>query len=203
MNSTRKKVMPMAVLTACFALHGLTALGQGSQVTAGSDPQTHQDSVTQPDPSANLSNVSTTGEVAKFNKASSIIGTDVRNEKDEHLGQIKDVVIDLQSERVAYAVLSTGGILGRGGKLLAVPLSAFSASEDQKHLILHADKSKMEAAMGFDKNSWPSPNNTTWGAEPFWQSQTNRLDIPVKIDKNRDNDLSPKSTPESQPRSQQ
>jgi sporulation protein YlmC with PRC-barrel domain len=113
----------------------------------------------------------TEGMPAKFNKASGIIGMDVRNHKDERLGEIKDVVFDLKSEKVAYAVLGTGGLLDRQ-KLLAVPLNAFTASADNKYLILRADKSKLETATGFDRESWPSVTNPSWGAQPFWEKPT-------------------------------
>jgi len=76
---------------------------------------------------------------AKFNKASGIVGMTVRNQMDERLGTIKDVVFDLKSERVAYAVISTGLLRQKN---LAVPLSAFTASADNKYLILCAEKSK-------------------------------------------------------------
>ena len=55
-----------------------------------------------------------------------------------------------------------------------MPLTALTASADQKHLILNADKAKVEAAMGFDRNNWPSVNNPSWGAEPFWQKETGK-----------------------------
>jgi hypothetical protein len=117
---------------------------------------------------------STTGKPAAYNRASGIVGLNVVNHKDERLGEIQDVVFDLQSERVAYAVMDTGGgILGRG-KLLAVPLSAFTTSPDQKHLILRAEKAKVEAATGIDRDNWPSVSNPSWGAEPFWEKDPSK-----------------------------
>jgi len=107
------------------------------------------------------------GTPAKANKATGLIGMDVRNQNDERLGTIKDLVVDLQTGKVSYAVLDGGGVFK--DKLFAVPISAFTASADQRHLILNADKSKMEAAKGFDKDSWPSVSNPEWGAEAFWQ----------------------------------
>jgi sporulation protein YlmC with PRC-barrel domain len=114
------------------------------------------------------------GAPAKFNKASGIVGMDVRNQKGEHLGHIKDLVIDWKTEQVSYAVISTGDrlLLDIKEKLLAVPLTALTVSLDQKHLILNADKAKVEAALGFNRNNWPSVSNTSWGAEPFWQKGT-------------------------------
>jgi sporulation protein YlmC with PRC-barrel domain len=110
----------------------------------------------------------------RANKASNILGMKVRNQNNQYLGRIKDLVIDWKTEQVAYAVLSTGGSypFGQGAKLLAVPLTALTASTDQKHLVLNADKSKVETAMGFDPNNWPSVNNPSWGAQPFWQRES-------------------------------
>jgi sporulation protein YlmC with PRC-barrel domain len=110
-----------------------------------------------------------TGAPAKSNKATGLIGMEVRNQNDEKLGSIKDLVVDLQSGKVAYAVLDGGGLLK--DKLFAVPLSAFAPSADHKHLILNADKSKMEAAKGFDKDAWPSSSNPEWGADTFWEQR--------------------------------
>jgi len=117
---------------------------------------------------------SSEGAPTPVNKASSILGMKVRNQNNEYLGKIKELVIDWKTEQVAYAVLSTGGmpLFGMGGKLLAVPLTALTASADQKQLILNAEKSKVEAAVGFDSDNWPSVGNPSWGAEPFWQKET-------------------------------
>ena len=96
---------------------------------------------------------------------------DVQNQQGEHLGHIKDIVIDLKTEKVSYAVLTTASkAMPNNEKLVAVPLNAFTVSSDQKHLVLNADKSKLEAATGFDSKNWPSVGNPTWGAEPFWQN---------------------------------
>ena len=107
---------------------------------------------------------------------------DVRNQNDEHLGHIKDLVIDWKTEQVSYAVISTAPkvLLGIDEKLLAVPLTALTASGDQKYLILNADKSKVEAAMGFKSDDWPSVSKPSWGAQPFWQTDTDKSGQPAK-----------------------
>jgi sporulation protein YlmC with PRC-barrel domain len=118
----------------------------------------------------------TMGAPAKENKASGLIGMDVRNQNDEKLGTIKDLVVDLQSGKVSYAVIDGGGLFK--DKLFAVPINAFTASADHKHLILRADKSKMEAAKGFDKDAWPSVSNPEWGAETFWELRPGTSALP-------------------------
>ena len=104
---------------------------------------------------------------AAINKAHSLIGMRVRNQQNERLGKIKDVVLDLQSGRVAYVVLSTGGFRP---KYVALPPSAFSAAASDKYLTLNADKDKVMNAAGFTRNNWPNMASPSWGAEPFWQS---------------------------------
>jgi len=107
--------------------------------------------------------------VGKVNKASSLVGMDVRNTQNEKLGEIKDIVLDLHSGKVAYAVLSVGGFLGIGDKYVAVPPSAFTAAPDQDKLILNADKAKIQNAPGFAKSSWPDLNSSTWTTESaYW-----------------------------------
>ena len=70
-------------------------------------------------------------------------------------------------------------------KLLAVPLAALTVSSDQKRLVLNADKSKVEAALGFDRNNWPSVSNPSWGAEPFWQKDTDKPGVTDEPPKSR------------------
>ena len=57
-------------------------------------------------------------EVRKVHRSANIIGVPVRNPEGEDLGQIEEVVIDLETGRVAYLVVSFGGFLGMGEKLV-------------------------------------------------------------------------------------
>ncbi len=95
--------------------------------------------------------------------ADTLIGNDVYNSKNEDLGDIKEIMLDMRSGRVAYAVLSYGGFLGLGEKLFAVPWSALKLDTHNKRFTLEAEKSKLEHAPGFDKDQWPNM------ADPSWQ----------------------------------
>jgi sporulation protein YlmC with PRC-barrel domain len=111
--------------------------------------------------------------VTKANKASGLIGMNVRNHQDERLGEIKDLVVDLHSGKIAYAVLSVGGFLGIGDKLIAVPSSAFTLSPNQDHLLLNADKARIENSPGFAKNAWPDVKSPDWDRESqYWLKDT-------------------------------
>ena len=134
--------------------------------------------------------------VKPTNKASSIIGMEVRNRNNEKLGEIKDLVLDLPSGRISYAVLSVGGFLGIGEKLLAIPTSALSTTEDPHKLLLNADRAKIEGTPGFAATNWPEVRNPKWGGETLWNTDNSeRLDDksarPPRTDE----------TPAAQPRS--
>ena len=113
-------------------------------------------------PSANMKNQPMAGpakHVFRDMRASKLIGTDVRNAQNENLGEIKDLVIDVNNARVHYAVLSFGGFLGLGDKLFAYPIGAFSPSADGDKLVLNIDKEKLKAAPGFEAQKYPEWND--------------------------------------------
>lgn len=96
-------------------------------------------------------------EVTDANKASKIIGKEVRNTQNEKIGKVKDLVIDTRAGRIAYAVLSTGGMFG-DGKLIAVPLDALSLKPGEKHFLIDAAKDRLASAPGFSEDNWPRLN---------------------------------------------
>lgn len=106
-----------------------------------------------------------------------IIGDAVVNRAGENLGKIEELMLDLEKGRVAYAVLSFGGILGLGEKMFAIPFEALKLDASREHFTLDVDRNKMQSAPGFDKNNPPQAADRTWGAEvykfygykPYWQ----------------------------------
>jgi len=87
--------------------------------------------------------------------SSTLTGENVYNLKDESIGDIKDLMIDLNNAEVVYAVLSFGGFLGIGNKLFAIPLQALQFSGKDDKIRLDVSKEKLENAPSFDKDNWP------------------------------------------------
>lgn len=110
-------------------------------------------------------------------KASSIIGTDVVNPNGDNLGDIKEVVIDPNTGKVAYAVVSFGGFLTMGEKLFAIPFSSFKYDPTENEYVLDISKERLEAAPGFDADHWPSMSDEKWNRDvykyyerqPYWE----------------------------------
>jgi sporulation protein YlmC with PRC-barrel domain len=97
--------------------------------------------------------------------ASTLEGDTVVNMAGDKLGDIDEIMIDVPTGRVAYAVLSVGGFLGIGDKLLAIPWRALRLDPANKQFILDVSKERLKEAQGFDKDQWPSMADERWATE--------------------------------------
>ena len=108
--------------------------------------------------------------------AGTLEGDEVINGSGEKLGTIDEIMLDVSSGRIAYAVLSAGGFLGVGDKLFAIPWNALTLDVDRECFVLDIDKEQLESAPGFDKDHWPSMADLSWaqsvhsyyGTTPYW-----------------------------------
>jgi sporulation protein YlmC with PRC-barrel domain len=109
--------------------------------------------------------------------AGTLKGDRVRNPAGEDLGKIEEIMIDIPTGRVAYAVLSFGGFLGMGDKLFAIPWEALTLDEREHQFVLNVGRKQLENAPGFNKDNWPDMADRTWGTEvhsfynqrPYWE----------------------------------
>jgi len=167
MNNKNLRVLASAAAVLSLGLaNQIQAQDTSSTVRANNNNNELRTSTTATTPVATSD---TQAAINKSNKASSLIGMDVRNEQNEKLGEIKDLVVDLPSGKIDYAVLSVGGFLGIGDKYVAVPPGAFTIAPDQQRVVLNADKAKIQNAPGFAKSSWPEVNSPTWQTDSaYW-----------------------------------
>jgi sporulation protein YlmC with PRC-barrel domain len=111
--------------------------------------------------------------------AGTLNGDKVFNYQNEEIGKVEEIMIDVYTGRVAYVVVSFGGLLGIGNKLFAVPWSALQVDTDRKCFLMDADKERLKNAPGFDKNNWPQTPNGQWyhdvykyyAQEPYWSQK--------------------------------
>jgi len=110
-------------------------------------------------------------------RASTIIGTEVQNKQGDYLGKITDLMVDPQDGRIAFAVLSHGGILGIPTRFIAVPFGALKPGSEKRVYLLDASKEKIAAAPTFSRDQWPNVTDREWGADayrfygqtPYWE----------------------------------
>ena len=108
---------------------------------------------------------SATGPGPRLMGAHTLLGEEVYGDQEEHLGEIKEIMLDMQTGEVAYAVLAFGGFIGLGEKLFAVPWQALKLDTVNKRFLLNADKDRLKDAPGFDKESWPDMADPAWASE--------------------------------------
>ena len=102
---------------------------------------------------------------------SALTSDEVETQDGEKLGTIKDFVIDLEQGRIAYAVLSFGGIFGIGRKLFAVPWQAFRLRGHT--LVLDVKKEMLKKAPGLDEDQLPP-----WSESPLKPGGPDAAQVP-------------------------
>ncbi|MDX9992796.1 MAG: PRC-barrel domain-containing protein [Anaerolineales bacterium] len=94
--------------------------------------------------------------------AGTLNGTTVKNMINEDLGKIEELMINLSTGQVSFAVLSFGGFLGVGDKLFAIPWEALHFDTENEIVRVDIDKQKLENNTGFDKDHWPKTGEHLW-----------------------------------------
>lgn len=99
-------------------------------------------------PGAQPASAMRTREIAPTSRASRIIGAKVYNERGETIGEVEELLI--RNEAAApMAVISVGGFLGIGARLVAVPLSEMRYVEaDRRWMLNGASRESLEARPG-------------------------------------------------------
>lgn len=105
--------------------------------------------------------------VRKAYQSKNVIGMRVRNSSKDDLGSLEEIVVDIDSGKIAYAVLSFNGFFGFVEKFFAIPWDEFTLKhdEDESYFILDTDRDKLAVLPGFDKKDWPDMANANWDAE--------------------------------------
>lgn len=105
----------------------------------------------------------------KYLTASSIIGDKVFNLEEKHLGDIKDIMIDLGSGKIEYIIIELGGFLGMGEKYFAIPYSFLKVDPKNESFILDQEPDTLKNAPGFDADHWPETNNHAFeNSNAYW-----------------------------------
>jgi|SRR6516165_3718536 sporulation protein YlmC with PRC-barrel domain len=110
--------------------------------------------------------------------AGSLRGARVRNFAGEDLGKIDEFVVDFDTGRITYVIVSMGGFLGIGDKLFAAPWELFSAHPGDHEFFLDVEKQMLLDSPGFERNRWPDMGDPEWvetihshyAQKPYWNS---------------------------------
>ncbi len=109
--------------------------------------------------------------------SSLITGGRIVNLKDETLGNVSDFMIDLQRGCIAYAVMASGGFMGMGERLFALPWKALTLDAERCCFVIDVARSTLDTAPDFDKDHWPDHPDAQWhksvhrhyAVRPYWE----------------------------------
>lgn len=128
-------------------------------------------------------------------RASELLKTELYTKSKEKLGGISDLAVDPKNGRITYAVVSTGGFLGMGDKLHAIPWEAIrpAADVDGKvkkgdNLTVDLNKDRLMKAPEFKDSEWARMSDRAWvselytyyGVKPYWAGSTTPSDRETK-----------------------
>ena len=149
-----------------------------------------------------MPNSSYTNQLKDTAKASDVIGMTVNNYQAEKLGKVSDLAVDVESGRIVQVLISSGGFLGMGTTLTAVPPGALHQDAQLKILQLDASKEKFTAAPRFDTAKWEECTQSNrvsevygyYGQQPYFTRDgygTNNMNVAVvnALPRNRDGSI--------------
>ncbi|HEJ83024.1 MAG TPA: PRC-barrel domain containing protein, partial [Desulfobacteraceae bacterium] len=94
-----------------------------------------------------------------------IVGSGVRNMQGQDLGTVEDIVVDIDTGRILYAVMNFGGFLGIGEKLFPVPWHSLAPLPSEGVFYLDVSKEKLQDAPAYEKDNLPDMGDMHWGTE--------------------------------------
>lgn len=102
-------------------------------------------------------------------------GTDVYSPSRDKIGDIDHLMIEKQSGRVVYAVMSFGGFLGLGQSHFPVPWGTLSYDTSLGGYITNITEDQLRNAPSFSDDSfanrdWEQKVHRHYNAPPYWMS---------------------------------
>lgn len=108
-------------------------------------------------------------QMGRYLTASSLEGDKVVNSLGEHLGEIKEIMLDLESGKIDYIVVEFGGFLGLGVKYFAIPFRLLKLDAANRRFVFDQTREVLEKAPGFDMDHWPDTNLHFDEVHSYWR----------------------------------
>lgn len=113
---------------------------------------------------AHLSRAKPIAQMDHLVRADVLIGSEIRNPKDEKLGDIEDLVLNPEKRNVLYVLVSYGGYFGFGEKLIALRWEDLRATDDHELYVLDASPKDLDGAPSVGSGNFEETANEEWRA---------------------------------------
>lgn len=152
---TRTQRMPIVALIACAGL----AAGAWAQQDKPADKRPGSPGQTQQQPHDQLhkpmsGDANTMMEPGHYRTGEWILDQSVVGSKNETIAEVDDLLIDRGSGRAEYAILTTGTILGMGGRTIAVPCDSLRWDVAAKQFRLDATEEQLKKMPKWSEKDW-------------------------------------------------
>lgn len=147
--------------------------GQGAAGTAGQTERSQMEKQQQP-----AGEQAQAGEQQQKNiqAANDIKGFTIQNTQGEELGEVSELLVDVEKGKVGYVVISSGGVLGVGGENYIVPFNALTFDQQQNALTLDMQKDQLreapegDVAQALDREQGQQIHQY-YGVSPYWEEE--------------------------------
>lgn len=111
-------------------------------------------------------------EMGHVMRADILIGSEIRNLKDEKLGEVDDIVLNPEQRGILYVLATRGGFLGFGEKLVAIRWSDLRATEDHELYVLDVPAEAFDDAPAVDGRTFATTADAAWQRTlgEYWDS---------------------------------
>lgn len=106
-------------------------------------------------------------ETARLIASDKVEGTHVYNLQGEHLGHVRNFMVDKYTGQVAYAVMSFGGFLGIGESYHPLPWRALDYDTRQQGYVVDLDRAKLEGAPRYGASEDPWSRDPNYGRSVY------------------------------------
>ena len=101
-------------------------------------------------------------------RSDQLLDTDVVSPGNETLGSVHDLVLSPHTGKIAYLIISRGGLFGIGASYVPVPWGAIKAAPNASLLVLDTTKAAMSAA--------PQVNDHQFSASGQFDQESQKVD---------------------------
>lgn len=108
-----------------------------------------------------MATATATGQRRMFS-ARRFIGRDVFDTNGQHVGEIEDLILGVDTACARWAILSAGQVLGMGGHDHVIPIQTVSIESESGRLVLSFDTERLRNAPVYDKDNPPPWDEPQW-----------------------------------------
>jgi len=82
-----------------------------------------------------------------------IRGWSVVDRNGDSFGEVNDLIVEMETGDVEYAVVSYGGVMGAGGDKTAIPTDELDINEEEKHIKVHRSQEDLKNAPKYEDDT--------------------------------------------------